>query len=413
MMSPPLKAPYVSMSLTFTVSNTKKKIPKLEEVVDDDLEDCLGSATPNGKFKLHCRRVLVTYKTWLDKTMITNFFAKQKAEIVRIAHEIGTKKIDYEHSHVFVDFGKQITRTEPRCFDFEGIHPNIKPINRTKHLNRIFKYMCKYDHDNDDMLTWITEHCEVQDIWDCQTLTDAIKGVKINEVPGAIAAWGLKPQPERIPDPWKFQWQADLEHNIVNNAPPKRKILWYMDIKGGAGKTDFALGLLDRYPKDTYIFTQFGGQRDTATVIGNAIDAGWTGRYCIVDLPRDAQTKAIYEPLECIKNGLITALKYQGGMRRFTPGWLIVMANFTYEVGHMSGDRWILQDMSDKYFRELIDEITPSTQPIGIEEDPDAEDPEDGLMRQIDNIDITINNAMSLNDKLLIGSMAIDENHAE
>lgn len=330
---------------------------------EDEIVDCISNNSPNGKFKVNCRRFIITYKTWLDKYAITQHFVEMGAVQVRVAHEVGTKKIDYEHSHVYADFGKFICRSDPRCFDFNGIHPNIGPINKQKHLNRIYKYMCKYDKDNLDMLNWIVNAGDVQDIWDCHTLVDAVKGVKLSEVMGAIAAYALKPQAEWPIKEWEFQWQADLEDKMVSQYPPKRNIFWFMDNRGGMGKTDFALGMMDRHPKDTYVFTQFGGARDTATVICNALDAGWTGKYCIVDLPRDAQTKAIYEPMESIKNGLITSIKYQGLTKRWKSGWLIVMANFGPEGGHMSCDRWVIADMNeDKYFKTKLNEITPTSE---------------------------------------------------
>nr|WAE42209.1 MAG: replication associated protein [Cressdnaviricota sp.] len=383
------------MALEFSIPHPKKKITKLEDIVADNIDEYLGSSTPKGKFKLHCKRVMITYKTFVDKDAITQFFIADGAKIVRIAHEIGDKSHNYEHSHVFVDFGKQICRTNCRMWDFNGIHPQIKPINGRAHLGNIYKYMCKYDHSNDDMLEWKPEEDgEVKILWEHPNLQSAIKDLKLNQVPGAIAAFNLKPKDKLTFDPWTFKWQSDCELHMTSHSAPKRKIFWYHDRIGGAGKTNFCLGMYDRYPSDTAILTQFGGQRDTATIIQNEINRGWTGKYCIIDLPRDAQTKAIYEPLECIINGCITSIKYSGCTLRWNPGWLIVLANFPPEFGHMSPDRWVVAHMTDdKYYSTLMDgtQFVPpplsKTMPVVVPIDTgiDAWEPEYRLVPRMPN----------------------------
>lgn len=337
------------MSLSFDVP---QDVPK-----DDTIADCLNSTVPNGKFHIWARYYIITYKTHLHKFSIATHFQQMGAVVCRVAHETGSKKIPYDHSHVFVDFGKQFQSHGSRVFDYEGIHPNIGPISYQKHLNRIYKYMCKEDHENDDMKDWITGG-GITDIWEFSSIQDAAKNGALKDITSIIAAYGLKPDTYDAPDDWEFEWQYNLHVRMSTTTQPKRQIWWYCDTKGGAGKTDFCKGMKIRYPKDTLVFTQFGGARDCATVIVNALNSGWTGKYCIIDLPRDAETKSFYEPLESIRNGMITAIKYQGKTVMWQSRWLIVMANFNPEYGHMSADRWVCYDMSLPAFKLKCDDVT-------------------------------------------------------
>lgn len=337
------------MSLQFEISQPTP--------TDDSISDCVNNTSPNGKFKIWARYYILTFKTHLHKFSIATHFQQLGVITCRVAHEKGTKKIPYEHSHVFVDFGKQFHATDSRVFDYDGIHPNIGPISYQKHLNRIYKYMCKEDHENDDMKDWVSGG-GVQDVWEFDNLQNAVKNAPLKDVIATIAAYNLKPQTIDPPEDWEFEWQYKLHVRMTTTDQPKRQIWWYCDTKGGAGKTDFCKGMKRRYPLDTLIFTQFGGARDCATVIVNSINAGWTGKYCIIDLPRDSETKSFYEPLESIRNGMITALKYQGMTVMWKSRWILVMANFNPEFGHMSADRWVCYDMSLPYFKLRCDDVT-------------------------------------------------------
>lgn len=333
--------------LSFSIPNIIDSSPPPN---DDALGDTINNTTPNGKFRIWARYYILTYRSHLDKMSTAAYFIDLGAITCRIAHETGNIRIPYHHSHVFVDFGRQFHSANARVFDLKELHPNIGPISYQKHLNRVYKYMCKEDHSNDDMKTWVTES-HIQDIWDHDTLQSAVKQCALKDVMNTIAAYNLKPKLPNTPRDWEFEWQYELEIRVTTTSQPRRQIWWYQDNLGGAGKTDFCIGMLDRYPKDTYVFTQFGGAKDTATIIINALNNGWSGKYCIIDLPRAAETKSIYEPLESIRNGMITAIKYQGSTVRWDSKWVIVMANFPPEFGVMSADRWVIYDMSLPKFK--------------------------------------------------------------
>jgi len=313
---------------------------------DEDLSECIA-AVDEKTFFFQARYFLVTYATWIDKQAIIKWFSEiHKAKYVRVAHEIGTKKIDYQHTHVYVDFGKYIQRTNPRCFDYGSIHPNIGPIRFQKHLNRIFKYMCKYDHENDDMLALIKREWTVEDVWQCKTVQEALRNTpKATEVAAVIQAFSLKPRLEEYqPKDWIFPWQQKWHDRIINEPGDYRSINWIHERIGGTGKSYFAREMFMRYPREVYTLKQMGGAEKCATIIANALNEGWSGRCLIVDLPRNAEDKSIYEPLESIRDGMVTATRYSGKTFVFDIKWVIVLANFPPQTFSMSMDRWKIHD---------------------------------------------------------------------
>lgn len=363
-------------------------LPPSQAKVDREAREVIGTSMPHGKFHIWARYYIVTYKYWLLKSEVIEYFARMGFK-ARVAHEIGTKKIDYRHSHVFLDCEKQFNSQNPRIFDnnfqlaeaeypvgewelrFEkGIkysdqeHPNIGPICKKKHLNRIYAYMCKYDHDNDDMLTWIQKDTICEDIWDCPTIVEALKTAeRINEIPGIVAAYNLRPTKERAERlEAEFHWQHILICQLRGLPGSKRTIHWIYDHRGGMGKSDFAKLARQEFNKDCFVMTQFGGAKDSATVIANAIDMGWSGKILIIDLPRGAEDKSIYEPMEMIKNGLLTTIKYNGKTVEFNNRWIIVLANFYPKITTMTYDRWKIWDTSvnPDYWRKTPEDFKDS-----------------------------------------------------
>lgn len=311
---------------------------------ENDIDDVIAKIDVSNFF-FQAKYVLVTYKTWIDKEAIIHWFKEtQKAKFVRVAHEIGTKKIDYEHSHVFVEFSKHIQRTNCFCFDWNGIHPNIGPIRFQKHLNRIYRYMCKYDHENDDMLNLIKADWCVTDVWECKTIQEAlVNATKANEVSAIIATWNLRPRDAYSPKDWLYPWHVEW-HNRVMEKGNFRSIDWIWEDQGNTGKSYWAKEMFKRYPKEVYVLKQMGGAEKCATIIMNAISAGWSGHCLIIDLPRNAEEKSIYEPLESIRDGMVTATRYQGQTMCFDIAWVVVLANFPPNIFSMSKDRWRIHD---------------------------------------------------------------------
>lgn len=277
------------------------------------------------QFRLKNRFVLLTYKTHLDKVEFAEAFKKDVGcKYFNICHENGDEKLPYLHTHCVVDFGKPFETTDCRRFDVGEIHPHIKKLPYRKAYLCAIKYISKEDKnvviEEENLFMSIYEECEGMGEVDILK-----KCVKFAEVPGALAlAKHTKKKVCKIPNIKLYVWQQ----RIVNlmNIEPDRKIWWFYDQKGGSGKSVFSKWMMLNFPEDVLVLQQLGGMKDTGTIIENATD--WTGRMLIVDLPRAAESREIYAPLECIKNGMLNSIKYAGKPVVWDSGHVVVFANF-------------------------------------------------------------------------------------
>ena len=226
--------------------------------------------------------------------------------------------------------------TDVTYFDYEGIHPNIKVISSDTHWSNALRYIAKEDHTNDDVVPTsffdrVTRFETVQDaLRSCQSPGDVL---------GTIAAFNCKAREEYVapaPEVWR-PWQATLLSWLADRVDD-RKIIWIVDSAGSCGKSTLARYIEDHM--EGILLTQMGGQRDTATILEG--EASLNDRPIVVDLPRGAQDKSIWDPLEAIKNGRITSVKYRGQRIRWRPGHVVVFANFRPLWHVWSPDRYFV-----------------------------------------------------------------------
>lgn len=293
-------------------------------------------------FRIANQRLLLTYATHLSKEGLLEFvgnFGPVSRAVV--SHETGGEG-QYEHTHMAVEFTKAVQSRNARVLDYEGKHPNIKALPNRKAFMDAVKYLSKEDPEP-------LRHGELYDslvtaIQGCSDKSEAISrfsGGQMSEIQYAMqvmAIYDLKQEPFEMALELK-EWQQELK-DILDGEVHKRAIYWYYDEVGGAGKTEFTKWMVANNPKDVLFMSNLGGIKDCATNVVNARKAGWTGRVLLCDLPRACETKAIYEPLEAIKNGMITAVKYQGGNALWATGHVVVFANFLPNTRAMSRDRW-------------------------------------------------------------------------
>lgn len=123
-------------------------------------------------------------------------------------------------------------------------------------------------------------------------------------------------------------WQSQLHTNLLAHADP-RKITWYVDPVGGAGKSTFAR---EWNGKESFIIT--GGRHQDIYYAYN--------RQPVVffDLARVAREKVPYEVMENFKNGGFLSTKYESRWIKFDVPHVVVFANFRPEEHNLSADRW-------------------------------------------------------------------------
>lgn len=314
------------------------------EQVNLELTGTKDIEAPGKKFRCQNQRFMLTYKTHLDKELVVNFFADKNAKETIVAHERASSETDYEHSHVYVDFGRNYQSTNARVFDISNIHPHIGAIKSAKHLENIWAYLCKEDKSNEHLLNRITDKTLFDKVAACRSIQDAMRLAKTpSEASGLATLYSFRPQVTVEPEPLEHQWQLDLITEL-ESTPHKRKIIWYYDNVGNTGKS--SLAIYAQAKGLATVISQLGGDRDSGQLIETARDSGWDGRAVIIDLPRQGEHRSIYSPMESIKNGLVTNVKYRGGTTTFARPHLIVMANFLPRVHEMSLDRWDIRELN-------------------------------------------------------------------
>lgn len=312
------------------------------------MTDLMG---PEGttNFRFQRQRVLLTYKTHLPKKAVVRGFKQQYgASEVHVAWETGHEETPYEHSHVYVDFGKAFNTRDPRKFDINGIHPHIKPVTSRKHLDHVWAYLCKEDHDNDELMERVGKSMADR-VWRHDTLQDALRNVEqMRDVVPTIQLYNARPMPEALvetPTAWR-PWQEKIIA-LIDQEPNDRTIVWITDKRGAGGKS-----LLTRWLKANHkaeYMKYFGRTSDFMTNIAESLKRGWDGRCLIADLPRDAEKKNLYEPLESFKDGMIQTSKYIGTSTLIDAPHVIVMANFSPDLSKLTRDRWQLYTISEDF----------------------------------------------------------------
>lgn len=305
-----------------------------------------GSNDATKSFRFQGQRVMLTYQSHLPKEAFKEWAeGVLKSPTVHVAHETSDTEAAYDHTHVIMEWPKCFQTRDCRKFDYEDIHPHIKPITSREHLMNAYKYLCKQDHSCDYLLELRTSAFS-RSVWSCHTLQEALGKVeKPADVLGTIAMFKNKPADDppmetlETPRPW----QARLLSLIAGN-PDDRTIVWILDTRGGAGKSRLCRYLEDR--REAIVLTGISNPRDIAQILRGRLDRGENPRVIIADLSRSYETRDIYNTLEMLKNGRMDSPKYEGVSLRWRPGHVIVMANFAPDTSKMTEDRWRIISVS-------------------------------------------------------------------
>lgn len=297
------------------------------------------------KFRFDNQRVHLTYKSHLDKEAFKSWCKEDLGALeIHIAHETGHEDTPYDHSHVIVEWGRRFQTKTSRRFDYNGIHPHIKPITSREQLEHTYKYLAKEDKTCQYLLEKQST-AFAKRVWSCKSLQEALSTVdEPREVLGTIAMYSAKPKPEaprRTITEFR-PWQEKLMRMLADE-PDDRHIIWVKDTKGSAGKSRLAAHI-----EDTGMgicFSGSAGIRDISHIISKEIDSGTSLRVIIMDLSRSFKDRDIYNVLECLKNGRITAGKYDSKRLAWRPGHVVVFANFPPDRGAFSYDRIIMLDL--------------------------------------------------------------------
>lgn len=307
-------------------------------------------------FRLQCAKLLLTYKTHIDKEAYIDWFHREKkaTKFIRIAHETGDEETPYDHSHVLVHMSSAPNWKDPRCLDYESIHPHIQKLTSKDHWENSKVYLSKEDPENEDLKEKKTI---ITVIRQCQNFGELLKSQIENDpdswkyTPALKATWeALGEEHLKAKMHSEFQpnlpWHKDLLAFLEKNPDP-RKILWIYDLEGKKGKSQMTKHLYLTDPKKYLIMKHPNSCRDAATIVLNAKAQGWLSHGVILDIPRamEKARETICPILEDMKDGHMTATKYQGGSVIFPIPHVVVFANWPPHVELMSLDRWDIREI--------------------------------------------------------------------
>jgi len=130
-------------------------------------------------------------------------------------------------------------------------------------------------------------------------------------------------------------WQAALKAKL-EGPPDSRSVLWFTDLTGGQGKTEFA---------------KWAVSNMSAHIVHNAKTADiayglpLSPKIVIFDYTRSMELHVNYGVLEAVKNGMVFSSKYESRMKIFAKPHVVVFANFEPDQTKLSADRWDITNL--------------------------------------------------------------------
>lgn len=327
-------------------------------------------------FRIRNKKFHLTYRGHLDGSKwldwMNGIFPINQYSI---ANETGIS--GYKHTHIVVIFKDTLISSDPRYFDFEGIHPNIKFITNKAQLENSLLYHTKEatpitnipeilakikpskaksvvsSSTNGEKPRTLRE-VKVEEVWKHNTTEEAITqltGEKgefgINAINAIMTAMQLKPKNygKEPKVSWR-PWQKELLDEITKRCTDNRSIVWYYDAKGKSGKTSFARHM-HMYYNGIFAATHSNAYH-IATTLQDYETRGNPINTVIINFAKATEAPAsTYEGIELLKDGMITSKKNRGKTMVFEPPHLVVFANFYPNIECLSLDRWDIRTIVD------------------------------------------------------------------
>lgn len=203
-------------------------------------------------------------------------------------------------------------------------HPNSK-LNQSQKFRQILAMM-----DTEDFLKTIIENDDL--------LSTYVKYKRqITSIHDDIATHNTKVTIQQNYNQFQLKYFQKDVIDIINQVPDSRKVHWFFDYQGNAGKTWLSTLLVCRY---------------NAVRFENAKSAdikhAYNGQPIVVfDLSRSSVEHINYEVIEAIKNGIFFSSKYESKMKIYPTPHVIVFANISPDTTKLSFDRWDLHHIDD------------------------------------------------------------------
>ena len=137
------------------------------------------------------------------------------------------------------------------------------------------------------------------------------------------------------------EWQQELETLLNDPCEDDRKINFFVDPVGGAGKTFFQQWYFSKNPTRVQILSG-GSYNDLAYIIDENCDVFF------FNIPRGGMEYFSYRVVESLKDRIVPSTKYQGVTKILShQPHVCVFCNETPDMTKLSQDRFNIKDLSD------------------------------------------------------------------
>nr|UOF83117.1 rep protein [Cressdnaviricota sp.] len=132
-----------------------------------------------------------------------------------------------------------------------------------------------------------------------------------------------------------YNWQKKVIE-IIKEEPDDRKIYWFWEEKGCAGKTTFC-----KYLTSKYGAVPIEGKKNDILYCA----AEFESDIYVMDIERSMEDYVSYGAIEKIKNGYYMCAKYESKPIVRNSPHVLIFANFEPDVSALSKDRWIITEL--------------------------------------------------------------------
>lgn len=135
-----------------------------------------------------------------------------------------------------------------------------------------------------------------------------------------------------------YKFQKDIL-NILKHEPSERKIFWFWEQNGCAGKTSLAKSICLKNKNAMYLS---GKGNDILYAVSQTKEKP---KIILMDIPRCAKDYVSYNAIEKLKDGIFFSGKYESQQIIMNPPHIICFANKEPDVGMLSADRWVIREI--------------------------------------------------------------------
>lgn len=137
-----------------------------------------------------------------------------------------------------------------------------------------------------------------------------------------------------------YKWELDII-NLLDEKTDDRKIHWFWEPKGCAGKTTFQKYIYTHYDNVVVLSGKASDMKNG--VITFIKENGETPDIVLINIPRSVQDYVSFEGIESIKDMFFFSGKYEGGMVCGAPPKVLIFGNAPPKGNEMSADRWVIK----------------------------------------------------------------------